>query len=73
MYSRKTWGGPVDPHILVKFLKNTEMENSDPIVSMVIFEWEDYDLVGVVPQDDPNLVCPLLNLPRCSGHSLNLS
>lgn len=52
MYSRKTWGGPVDPHILVKFIKNTQMDTSDPIVSMVIFEWEDYDLVGIVPPDD---------------------
>lgn len=56
MYSRKTWGGPVDPHILVKFIKNTQMDTSDPIVSMVIFEWEDYDLVGIVPPDDSSRV-----------------
>jgi hypothetical protein len=73
MYSRKTWGGPVDPHILVKFIKNDGMETSDPIVSMVIFEWEDYDLVGVVPQDGASQVCSLLDLLFCPGIGLILS
>lgn len=66
MYSQKKWGGPVDPHILVKFIKNTEMDTSDPIVSMVIFEWGDYDLVGIVPLDDSSQVrsnwVPLLSM-----------
>jgi hypothetical protein len=56
MYSRKTWGGPVDPHILVKFLPVEGTADSDPIVSLVIFEWEDYDLVGVVTPDNPSMV-----------------
>jgi hypothetical protein len=41
MYSKKSWGGKVDPFILVKFLKhpekNKEIEN--PRVSVVIWEW----------------------------------
>jgi hypothetical protein len=52
MYSRKAWGGAVDPHILVKFIKETAENDSDPIASMVIFEWKDYDLVGVLPAGD---------------------
>lgn len=53
MYSRKSWGGAVDPFILTKFL-NTEADttSSDPIVSIVIFEWEDKDLIGVLPTPD---------------------
>ncbi|KAF8852264.1 integral membrane protein-like protein [Acephala macrosclerotiorum] len=52
MYSRNTWGGAVEPHILVKFIKETVEDDSDPIASMVIFEWKDYDLIGVLPTPD---------------------
>ena len=52
MYDRKTWGGAVEPHILVKFIKNTAGNDSDPIASMIIFEWKDYDLIGVLPTVD---------------------
>ncbi|KAM3084480.1 Membrane protein ptm1 [Clarireedia jacksonii] len=54
MYDRKTWGGPIEPHILVKWLptaQDTPTED-DPTASMVIFEWRDYDLVGVLPTPD---------------------
>ena len=40
-------GGDVDPHILVKWVKQDVPEGSDPIASMIIFEWKDYDLIGV--------------------------
>lgn len=47
MYSRKSWGGSVDPFILLKFQKPEQiLETEDPIVSLVIFEWRDHDLVG---------------------------
>lgn len=52
MYSRDAWGGAVVPHILVKFIKDTTQDDSDPITSMVIFEWKDYDLIGVLPTPD---------------------
>lgn len=52
MYSRKSWGGPVDPFILVKFLNDTAPEGDDPIASLVIFEWRDGNLVGI---PDPDL------------------
>lgn len=45
MYSRKAWGGDVDPFILVKFTKS-EAQESDPLASLVIFEWSDEGLIG---------------------------
>ncbi len=45
MYGKKTWGGPVDPFILLKFMKQEKAEDS--LVSMIIFEWRDRNLVGV--------------------------
>jgi hypothetical protein len=71
MYSRKTWGGPVEPHILVKFLQNTAADDSDPIASMIIFEWSDYDLVGIQPPGDAEVRSP--KDLRCLGHNLILS
>lgn len=58
MYSRKSWGGDVDPFILVKFIKpddvvEAEDQDPDPIVSLVIFEWNDRPLIGAeVPATD---------------------
>jgi hypothetical protein len=46
MYSRKSWGGQVDPYILVKFRKSPVEGNVDPLVSLVMFEWNDEDLIG---------------------------
>ena len=39
MYSKKSWGGKVDPFILVKFLKHPEKNKAieDPIASVVIW------------------------------------
>ena len=58
MYSRKAWGGDTDPFVLTKFIKNTPKEDEDPIVSLVIFEWRDEDLVGVWPSKDAPQVRP---------------
>lgn len=65
MYSKKSWGGNVDPHILVKWIKDTTEGAADPIVSMVIFEWKDYDLIGVLPTGDDEVV--LDPAERCLG------
>lgn len=46
MYSRKAWGGSVEPFILLKFVTDTEAGNTDPIVGLVIFEWKDEELIG---------------------------
>ncbi|GAB7357841.1 hypothetical protein MBLNU230_g0012t1 [Neophaeotheca triangularis] len=53
MYSKKSWGGAVDPFILTKFIPPKNLEG-DPIVSLVVFEWQDRPLIGkAVPEDDP--------------------
>lgn len=49
MYSKKSWGGSVDPFILVKFLGDRSEDNSDPLASLVIFEWQDEELIGMYP------------------------
>ncbi|CAN8097273.1 unnamed protein product [Discula destructiva] len=50
MYSQQAWGGPVDPFILVTFI--TPPDDQDLVVSLVIFEWKDEDLIGVYPDPD---------------------
>jgi hypothetical protein len=47
MYSKADWGGPVDPFILTVFPNKTVQGDADPVVSLVIFEWKDQDLVGI--------------------------
>jgi hypothetical protein len=59
MYSKKSWGGKVEPFILVKFVKDAEKNKGieDPIVSVVVWEWKDTLLLGA-PSDLPvNDVC----------------
>ncbi|SPO01076.1 related to PTM1 - member of the major facilitator superfamily [Cephalotrichum gorgonifer] len=51
MYGKNSWGGPVDPYIEVVFVNDTVKPETDPIVSLLIFEWKDLPLVGI---DDPN-------------------
>lgn len=48
MYSRKAWGGNIDPFILVKFSKSAATQG-DPLASLVIFEWQDEGLIGQYP------------------------
>ncbi|KAL2048229.1 hypothetical protein N7G274_000140 [Stereocaulon virgatum] len=52
MYSKSAWGGDVDPFILTTFIKTTPKGDEDPLVSLVVFEWRDEDLVGRWPSDD---------------------
>lgn len=54
MYSKKSWGGKVEPFILVKFIdyKEKNKDIQDPTVGVVIWEWKDSDLLGK-PSDLP--------------------
>lgn len=53
MYNMDDWGGPVDPYIQVNFDKMTVTDDSDPVVSLIIFEWRDEPLIGVqLPNPD---------------------
>lgn len=36
----------MDPHILVKFRKTQPEGENDPLVSLIMFEWKDENLVG---------------------------
>ncbi|KAJ5227060.1 uncharacterized protein N7469_007066 [Penicillium citrinum] len=54
MYSRKAWGGNVDPFILVKFSK-AETTEGDPLASLVIFEWNDEELIGEYRSGDSDI------------------
>lgn len=54
MYSRQDWGGPVDPFILTAFPNKTVEGDADHVVSLVIFEWKDQDLVGINKASDEN-------------------
>ena len=46
MYSRRSWGGSVDPFILTKFDKAASDEEVDSLVSLIIFEWKDQAFLG---------------------------
>ena len=50
MYGKKTWDGPVDPFILIKYLDQKEATD-DAISSLIVFEWKDRDLVGIATDD----------------------
>lgn len=53
MYSKNSWGGPVDPYIDVKFTDAGKDRGDDPVVSLLIFDWMDQDLIGTpVPGDN---------------------
>ena len=52
MYSRKSWGGAIDPFILTKFEKQSPDGDKDPVVSLVIFEWNDEGYVGRLPNPE---------------------
>lgn len=49
MYSQKSWGGSTPPFILFTAMKSLPEDGSDPIVSLVIFEWKDEHLFGAYP------------------------
>lgn len=63
MYSRSSWGGPVDPFILVKFLNGTKAKGKDPIASLVIFEWKDVNLIGIQDPEGYSNVCSFFSDP----------
>ena len=45
----------MDPFISVKFIKETPEDGSDPLVSLVIFEWRDEHLIGKETQGAENV------------------
>ncbi|KAI1384616.1 lung seven transmembrane receptor-domain-containing protein [Hypoxylon trugodes] len=60
MYSKSAWGGPIEPFIETVFPETAVEGDQDPIVSLIIFEWKDQDLIGVYPNPDAfqkELIC----------------
>jgi len=51
MWSKKSWGGDIDPFIGVNFKAKPD-SNGDEIVSLLIFEWEDGNYLGRFPGED---------------------
>jgi hypothetical protein len=52
MYSKRSWGGPVDPFILIDFIKPNDIpKDQDPIASLLLFEWDDRNLIGIPNPD----------------------
>ena len=59
MYSKKSWGGPIDPFIEVKFVdtdKNKELK--DPTVSVIVWEWKDSPLLGKQTGEEVRCAAP---------------
>ena len=60
MYSRKAWGGGVEPYILAKFVKyqpNGEQDDADPVIAAAIFEYSENELLGKESPSAPGQVC----------------
>ena len=53
MYTKKAWGGNVDPAITIKFTPHEE----DHSISLIIFEWNDEEYLGRYPSEDSYAVC----------------
>ena len=58
MYSMASWGGSVDPFILTTFDNSSYKSDADAIVSFVIFEWRDENLLGVLAKPSDVSVQP---------------
>lgn len=52
MYSKKSWGGDIDPYILASLTKASPEPDQDVFVSLVVFEYRDEDMIGVWPSPD---------------------
>ncbi|RMD41360.1 hypothetical protein DV735_g3766, partial [Chaetothyriales sp. CBS 134920] len=77
MYSQKAWGGPIESFILVKFAQVEDAEASDPVTSLLIFEWQDREFIGQQPASADadaalEVICnqPNVNLGLCRQEDL---
>ncbi|KAF2204162.1 hypothetical protein GQ43DRAFT_365253 [Delitschia confertaspora ATCC 74209] len=61
MYSKKSWGGKIEPQILVKFINSDKIpDDVDATVAVVVWEWQDGDLLGKpsdVPTGERRYIC----------------
>ena len=59
MYSQKAWGGPVEPFISINFIKSAQKSITDSLIALVVYEWKDEDLIGILPSPDATEVSPM--------------
>lgn len=52
MYSMASWGGSVEPFILITFDNSSYKGDDDAIVSVVVYEWRDESLLGITANTD---------------------
>jgi hypothetical protein len=72
MYSRKSWGGPVDPFILVDLIKPSDIpDGQDPVVSLLLFEWTDKMLIGIPNENIPGPILDLCDEDRVTRNQCN--
>lgn len=67
MYSQKAWGGPVEPFILVNFIKAAQKSVSDSLIALVVYEWRDEDLIGILASPDATEASSLERLFHSRG------
>lgn len=71
MYGKKSWGGDVDPFILLKVDKVEEKEEN-PLMSLAIFEWKDENLIGqYLPSDKDQVFSTYCS--GCGGDAVDVS
>lgn len=58
MYSRKSWGGQIDPFILVRFENETTEGEGSNLVGLIIYEYQDQHLIGKYPPGEDPLLVP---------------
>lgn len=58
MYSKEDWGGKVDPFISFNMKKLSELTEDDPGVVVAIFDFQDFEHLGVeLPDGDYYYIC----------------
>ena len=63
MYSKKAWGGSVEPYIMVKFDHAAVRDDDpdDPLVAVSIFEWRDATKIGKPAPGAPDTIYEVCN------------
>ncbi|KAL8829524.1 MAG: hypothetical protein Q9170_006126 [Blastenia crenularia] len=75
MYSKKGWGGDMDPFILTTINKDPPPDDQDAFISFVVFEFRDEDLIGVWPSPDApekEYICTQPNIDKNFCNSTQL-
>ncbi|KAL8932675.1 MAG: hypothetical protein Q9211_006181 [Gyalolechia sp. 1 TL-2023] len=75
MYSKKGWGGDINPYVQTTIEKAPPPDDQDAFVSLVVFEFRDEDLIGVWPSPDApekEYICTQPNIDKKFCNSTQL-